>query len=205
MVRNEACGRPRLKVTSLSPLVVTSLRLMYQILRGLLRTMSSFSSPLPITASQVHLTSALVKGLPSCHFTPWRSLKVSLVLSSLHAQLSASSGTIWSGLLTFSAGSKNTRLLNTAMNGWLTEIVDSSWIEALGGLSRWEIFRVPPCFWAKAGTAVNMNAARLPAANATHKRINHPPKDAPLRGRCSFPVAGKLAQRVQRPSANAPG
>jgi hypothetical protein len=34
------------------------------------------------------------------------------------------------------------------MKGWFTEIVDSSWIEALGGLSRWEIFSVPPCFWA---------------------------------------------------------
>ena len=121
---------------------------MYQILRGLLRMMSSFSSPLPITASQVHFTSALENGLPSCHFTPSRSLKVSLVLSSFHDQLSARSGTIWSGLLTFSLGSKSTRLLNTAMNGWFTEIVASSWIEALGGLSRWEILRVPPCFWA---------------------------------------------------------
>src|SRR5262249_35851972 len=104
--------------------------------RGLLRTMSSFSSPLPITASQVHLTSALVNGLPSCHLTPSRSLKVSWVLSAFHVQLSASSGTMPSGLLIFLAGSKNTRLLYTAMKGWLTEIVASSWIEALGGLSR---------------------------------------------------------------------
>src|SRR5215813_4436998 len=145
---------------------------MYQTRRGLLRMMSSFSSPLPITASKVHFTSALVKGLPSCHFTPWRSFKVSLVLSSFHAQLSASSGTILSGLLRFSLGSKNTRLLNTAMNGWLTEIVDSSWIEALGGLSRWEILRVPPCFCAKLGTAA-MQAAKIPAAMSQLVPINY--------------------------------
>src|SRR6202007_10679 len=100
--RNEGCGRPSTKETSLSPLVTTSLRLMYQTRRGLLRMRSSFSSPLPITASNVHFTPALVKGLPSCHFTPWRNLKVSLVLSSFHAQLSASSGTILSGLLRLS-------------------------------------------------------------------------------------------------------
>src|ERR1700722_16385067 len=99
----------------------------------------------PDTASQVHFTSAEVNGLPSCHFTPWRSLKVSWGFSVLYDQLSARSGTIWSGLFTFSLGSNTTRLLNTAMNGWFTEIVDSSWIEALGGLSRCEIFSVPPC------------------------------------------------------------
>src|SRR5882757_514865 len=206
MDRKEGCGRPRVNVTSLSPLVATSLRLMYQMRRGLLRMMSSFSSPLPITASQVHFTSALVKGLPSCHFTPWRSLKVSLVLSSFHAQLSARSGTIWSGLLTFSLGSNITRLLNTAMNGWMTEIVASSWIEALGGLSRWEIFRVPPCFWAKAGAAANTNAARVPAANATRERIDFSSRRraALCRALFFFPVAGKLAQPLQRPSLNAP-
>ena len=61
--------------------------------------------------SQVHFTSALVKGLPSCHFTPSRSLKVSLVPSSLHAHSVASSGTIWSGAFCLDFGSKTTRLL----------------------------------------------------------------------------------------------
>ena len=79
------------------------------------------------------------------------------------------------------------------MNGWTTEIVASSWIEALGGLSRWEIFRVPPCFWAKAGTAANMNAARVPAANATRERIKFPPKDAPLFRRALFFPRGREA------------
>ena len=126
-----------MKVTSLSPLVETSLRLMYQILRGLLRMMSLFSSS-PLTASKVHFTSFDVNGLPSCHFTSERSLKVSLVLLASHDQLSARSGTILSGLFFFSFGSNTTRLLNTAMKGWFTEIVASSWIEAEGGFSRWE-------------------------------------------------------------------
>ena len=56
-------------------------------------------------------------------------------------------------------------------NRMTVEIVASSWIEALGGLSRWEIFRVPPCFWAKAGAVANTNATRVPAANATRERI----------------------------------
>ena len=51
---------------------------------------------------------------------------------------------MWSGLFTFSFGSNTTRLLNTAMNGWFTEMVNSSWIEALGGLSRCEMRSVPP-------------------------------------------------------------
>src|SRR5215510_3252853 len=54
-------------------------------------------------ALPVHCTSLAVNGLPSCHFTPWRSLKVSLVRLASHAQLSARSGTmvsmLWRGLL----------------------------------------------------------------------------------------------------------
>src|SRR5690242_21582517 len=42
----------------------------------------SFSLDLPCTRSKVHVTSAAVNGLPSCHLTPSRNLKVSSVLSS---------------------------------------------------------------------------------------------------------------------------
>jgi hypothetical protein len=38
------------------------------------------------------LTSAAVKGLPSCHSTPWRSLNVMVLPSSDTVQLSASIG-----------------------------------------------------------------------------------------------------------------
>src|SRR6516162_9923652 len=49
--------------------------------------MRSLSLPVPIRRSQVHLTSAAVNGLPSCHLTPWRSGKVSSLPSSLHSHL----------------------------------------------------------------------------------------------------------------------
>src|SRR5215472_490848 len=71
--------------------MLTSSRFLYQDLRGLRR---SLFSDLPVSVSQVHLTSWAVNGLPSCHLTPWRSGKVSSVPSSLHDQLTARSGTI---------------------------------------------------------------------------------------------------------------
>src|SRR5256885_14782363 len=40
--------------------------------------------------SQVHFTSAEVKGLPSCHFTPSRSAKMRSVFAPFHFQLAAS-------------------------------------------------------------------------------------------------------------------
>ena len=40
----------------------------------------------------MHLTSSAVNGLPSCHLTPSRNLKVSSVPSSLHAQLGGELG-----------------------------------------------------------------------------------------------------------------
>src|SRR5438552_15743923 len=48
--------------------------LCHQPLRGLIR---SLSSVLPCSRSKVHLTSLAVNGLPSCHLTPERNLKVS--------------------------------------------------------------------------------------------------------------------------------
>ena len=54
----------------MSSLTLTESRLRYQDLRGLVR---SLSAPLPRIRSQVHLTSAAVKDLPSCQLTPWRT------------------------------------------------------------------------------------------------------------------------------------
>jgi len=51
-----------------------------------------FSRDFPIKRSQVHLTSAAVNGLPSCHLMPWRSLKVSWVLPSSRFKSSVLSG-----------------------------------------------------------------------------------------------------------------
>src|SRR5215831_8776474 len=100
MVSSDGCGRVRWKVTSRSPLTVISLMLAHHDLRGFLR---SFDSGF-VSMSQVHLTSALVNGLPSCHFTPSRSLKVRAVPSALHAHSVARSGTMWSGLFCLVAG-----------------------------------------------------------------------------------------------------
>ena len=58
---------------------------------------------------------------------------VSLVPVSSQAQLTARSGTMVPNSPRAFIGSKRTRLLKTAMNGMLVAIVDSSWIDALGG------------------------------------------------------------------------
>src|SRR3546814_19050998 len=84
--------------------------MLYQAARGLLR---SFLPSRPATRSQVHFTSAAVKGSPSCHLTPSRSLKVSFVRSSFHDQLSARSGRIVSRLLRRSSWSYTTTPLYT--------------------------------------------------------------------------------------------
>src|SRR5438270_14041362 len=74
------CGRFKWNVT-VSPLVLTDSRLRYQALRGLAR---SFCVPLPRIRSQVHLTPAAVKGLPSCRLTPRRTRRVTSVMSASH-------------------------------------------------------------------------------------------------------------------------
>src|SRR5664279_3648233 len=107
-----------LNEASKSPDVVTSATSLYQDLRGFCR---NFCCDLPINMSKVHLTSADVNGWPSCHLTPWRSLKVRVLLSALQAQLSARSGTIESMLFCATSCLKMTRLLKTGMKGTLTE------------------------------------------------------------------------------------
>ena len=83
---------------SWSPLTATSLTFCHQMARGFLR---KSSASLPASLFQVHCTSLAVNGLPSCHMTPRRNLNVSLVLAASQAQLSARSGTIVSGVLSF--------------------------------------------------------------------------------------------------------
>jgi len=63
-------------------------------------------------------------------------LNVSVVLSSLHDQLTARSGTIVWKLFCGTSCLYRTRLLKIPMNGITVEYVASSRIEALGGLSR---------------------------------------------------------------------
>ena len=53
------------------------------------------------------------------------------------------------------------------MKGMTVEIVASSWIEALGGLSRWVTRSVPPAFCADAGAAAPDEQPRSQAAMNT--------------------------------------
>src|SRR5882757_8751143 len=60
------------------------------------------------------------------------------------------------------------------MKGITVEMVASSWIEALGGLSRWVTLSVPPAFCADAGTALAATT-RAAIEAAMNPRILFPP------------------------------
>src|SRR5215472_1975558 len=164
--RKEGCGRFKRKVTSQSPLTLTSSRFLYQDLRGLRR---SLFSDLPVSVSQVHLTSWAVNGLPSCHLTPWRSRKVSSVPSSLHDQLTARSGTMDCMLFCGTSCLYITRLLKTPIIGRLAAAVASSCNDMLAGLSKCDILRVPPCFCANAASLTDIATNSEPAAASARK------------------------------------
>jgi hypothetical protein len=79
-----------------------------------------------------------------------------------------------------------TRLLNTPIIGPKTAIVDSSWIDMLAGLSPDGIRKMPPGFWARAGS----HASRL---------ANNPPPAAKLR-RFAVIRLHPLRRATRRPS-----
>src|SRR5215510_9825225 len=145
--------------------MLTSSRFLYQDLRGLRR---SLFSDFPVSRSQVHLTSLAVNGLPSCHLMPWRSGKVSSVPSSLHDQLTARSGTIDCRLFCGTSCLYITRLLKTPIIGRLAAAVASSCNDMLAGLSKCDILRIPPCFWADAALVTDTNST-APAAASTRR------------------------------------
>src|SRR5207253_7278277 len=119
----------------------------YQLLRGLMRNLAA---ALPSSKSQVHCTSFAAKGRPSCHFTPSRNSNVSRVPSSFHDQAVARSGTIDCNVFCGTCWSNITRLLNTAIIGATVEIVTSSRVDMVAGLSRWATCSTPPGFCADA-------------------------------------------------------
>src|ERR1700687_57819 len=121
--------------------------------------------------SKVHFTSLAVNGLPSCHLTPSRSLNVSLVWSGFHDQLVARSGTIESRLFCATSCLYSTRLLNRPMNGVTVEKVASSWVDALAGLARLYIRRIPPCFCANAAPETHTPSSSPAAAMAADRSI----------------------------------
>ena len=134
----------------------------YQLPRGLWR---SLSRARPVSRLKVHSTSLAVNAQPSCHFTPRRSLKVSSVLSSFQLHDSARSGTIDLSLFCGTDGSKMTRLLNTGMKGTTVDGLNSSWIEVLGGLSRWNMRSTPPRFCASAASPRHSNENTMPTSS----------------------------------------
>ena len=203
MVRNDGCGSCRWNVTSSGPFVVISRMLNHQALRGFFRILLS---TLPVTMSQVHFTSALVNGLPSCHFTPSCRRNVSDRSSAPQVQDVPSSGMIRSPRFCGLSGSNITRLLKTAMNGISVEAVASSQIDALGGLSRCAMRSTPPGFCACApeptliaatrqATASRFSKAGMPASSRLYLYGGHviraPPALQPARinrasGRLAF-------------------
>src|SRR5919106_1016855 len=134
----------------------------YQLPRGLWR---SLSRARPVSRLKVHSTSAAVNAQPSCHFTPRRSLKVSSVLSSFQLHDSARSGTIDLSLFCGTDGLNTTRLLNTGMKGTTVAGLNSSWIDVLGGLSRWNMRSTPPRFCAHAASPKHCNERTMPASS----------------------------------------
>src|SRR6185295_6687902 len=143
-----------------------SVTLRYHALRGLRRNLSAAT---PRSRSQVHLTSAAVKGLPSCHLTPGRSGKVSSLPSSLHDQPVARSGTIDLILFCATCWSKTTRLLKTPIIGMPAVIVDSSWIDIDAGLAKSSICKMPPDFCASAGPETPIADAKPPRIAMLHR------------------------------------
>src|SRR5260370_39881490 len=90
-----------------------------------------------------------------------------------------------------------TRLLKTGMKGTLVEYVASSWMEALPGLSRWYIRKVPPCFGSAAGaTLENTSKDTIAAASACTLRML---PSLELSASCG-PIYGTLALRGERPT-----
>src|SRR5882724_5038463 len=121
----------------------------------------SLSRARPVSRLKVHSTSLAENSQPSCHLTPRRSLKVSSVLSSFQLHDSARSGRIDLSLFCGTLGSNTTRLLKIGMNGTTVEGLLSSWIEALGGLSRWNMRRMPPVFCAYAASLTHSSTATM--------------------------------------------
>src|SRR5450830_1891384 len=112
------------------------------------------------TFSRVHLTSAEVNGLPSCHFTPLRRWKVSVLLSLETSQLSASAGRSLKSL-SYSTRPSNTLALKKPVGAAVlsaeVRITGSGWMIAVS---------VPPRVWA--GTLAENASVMAVAASSFH-------------------------------------
>ncbi len=120
----DGCGSVRWKITSLSPLVATSLMLNHQVLRGFLRSLA-------VDLAGQHVPGAFDVGagerlavVPLHAVAQLKRQRAVVVASSSRMsrgrERSGPAGSAWL------SGSNTTRLLNTAMNGMSVEIVASS-------------------------------------------------------------------------------
>ena len=196
MVSSDGCGRLRWTVACRSLSAVTLSTLAYHDRRGFLR---SLFSPLPISMSKVQTTSLAVNGLPSCQVTPSCSLKTRSLPSALQLHDLARSGTMPSGVFCGLCWSKITRLFITAMNGITVELVASSWIDPLGGLSRWNIFRTPPGFWARAAPVEQTRDVTSTPASIVDRIVSSQLRAAikvatSFAGYSTLPLRGRQAQ-----------
>src|SRR6266849_296746 len=62
-----------------------------------------------------------------------------------------------------------TRLLKTPIIGRIAAVVDSSRSDMLAGLSKWEILRTPPAFWANAESVAHSAISSAPAATSPRR------------------------------------
>src|SRR5260370_1203789 len=86
------------------------------------------------------------------------------------------------------------------MKGMTVELVASSWIDVLGGLSRWYILRTPPLFWANATPLEHIKAAATPPSK-TIRRISY---SLPWRATCRAAASLKVylaGARASRPAS----
>src|SRR5690349_10727367 len=80
------------------------------------------------------------------------------------------------------------------------ELVDDSWIDSVGGLSRWYILRTPPLFWADATPLPQARDAATTPANTTERiRVSFPVRAAcraaaSLRRHSTLPLCRRQAQ-----------
>src|SRR5260370_14060896 len=125
MSSSEGWGRLSRKTTVCGSAASTASMLVYQSLRGLMRSLA-WASGASRSMSKVNLTSREVKGLPSCHLTSLRKKKTRFLKLSCHDHFSASSGRRVSRLSVRFSWSKKTRLLKHGTDGYLVELADVS-------------------------------------------------------------------------------
>src|SRR5215204_2740127 len=114
-----------------------------------------------------------------------------------------------SGRFIFSSCLKRIRPLYTPENGATDEIVASSWIDALAGLSRWNTRNVPPDFCASAEELRKQATSAAAAMKETQKRtgifplfayVIRPPNHHPGEGRDPRRQPQKRLNSGSRPS-----